>query len=902
MSPELEFLSSDQPYGAAVVDWLWARKDELPGMMVIVPTAQSSRRIRQGLAEKGGALSPRVVTPGSLIQGGEVAPPAVEVLAWTEALEAVADWSEFEAVFPNSPAEESSGWASGLARSFVDLRRSLQECGLMVRDAAGLVDQLEGERWSQLARLEGEAELRLKDWGYQSKSSRLAAGELDLSGDVRKVVVAGVFDLPPVLAKFLESSWAEAVVLMPDGELSQFDSWGTPAGTWSQTVIPWPATGSVTLTGDPGQQADLAVRLVGGAGSTSEEVGLGTGDEEVAAELVRSFARAGWTIHDPGASLPSPVAGWLGAWRRYLTNPGVKEVIDLLSFDQGRAMIKGLRASKAMALSSLRDSYLSRSLEDVQRAQRLIEDGIDDRNSESKRNRLEFQLKSAKEAEEVMMEFEGYRKRFQSEGFHQGMRGLLSRIDRDGEAGLDEWLEATSAAVEKVDRPATFWIDLLLFDLKPVSEEAPDGRTLDVQGWLELLHDPAEHLVVCGMNEGRVPGRASSDTWLTEGARKQLGLPCDESRSARDAYLLSALLKMREKSGRVDLIVGKVSQGGDVLLPSRLLLTAKGERLAEQVQQLFAEVEPPDSGVAWHLEDHWKWKPRTVEPKEKISVTAFGKYLACPFRYYLERVVGMNEPEPERAEWNSRDFGNIMHEVLEQWGRNEVMRESTDPLEIERWTLEALDDLVERHFGKEFPLAVSLQVESMRLRLGWFAVAQAQTRKEGWRVKFVEKNYEVDVDGVKITGQVDRIDEHENGALRVLDYKTSKKAADVERAHKRKMTGDLPRHLQNDHVVAPDGCIWTNLQVPLYANAIKEVTSVGYFALGEDVANVKIVEWSEFGDDEMESAMTCAKWIVKQIRDQVFWPPAGKVEYDSFLSLAYGRPLKEAIAREGGVA
>lgn len=902
MLPALEFLLSGQPYGTGVIDWLWDRKESLPETMVIVPTAQSSRRVRQGLAERGGVLAPRVVTAGSLLQGGNVAPSPVEILAWTEELESVSDWSGFEAIFPTSPVEETAGWALGLARAFHDLRKSLQENGLMLRDAARLVDPLERDRWGQLAMLEDGVERRLKEWDYQSKSALLAEDGVTLPTGLKLVVVAGVFDLPPVLSKGLEASGVEVVVLLPEGEAGQFDAWGRPALEWNEIQIFWPKTGSVTLTGDPRQQADLAVSLVAAAGSKSEEVGLGTGDEEVSAELVRSFARAGWSIHDPGASLPSPVAGWLGCWRRYLVAPGVKEVIDLLSFDQGRALVRGGRSMQVTALSQLRDSFLSRSLEDVARARAMIERNLENSTSERKTNRLEHQLKSASLAEEVMTELETLRKRFLGQGFHAGMRGLLPRIDRDGEAGLEEWIAATASAAERVQRPPTFWIDLLLADLGPVSERAPDGRALDVQGWLELLHDPAPHLIVCGLNEGRIPARASSDTWLPENAREALGLPCDKSRSARDAFLLQALLKMREDRGRVDLIVGKISREGDVLMPSRLLLTAKGKELAGQVKKLFAEVEPPDSGVAWKLEDHWKWKPREVEPKAKMSVTAFSKYLACPFRYYLERVVGMSQPEPERAEWNHRDFGSIMHDVLEQWGRDPVARDSADPAEIEAWTLKELDDLVFRYFGDTLPLAVSLQVEAMRLRLGWFAEVQAKTRQDGWRVVKVEEDFELTIEGVTVTGQVDRIDEHENGAIRVLDYKTSKAATEVEKAHKKGFRNDPPAHLQNDFVLAPDGKTWTNLQVPFYAAALGKVDAAGYFALGEDAANVKIMNWDGFGEDEKASALECAGWIVRQVRDQIFWPPAEKVMYDDFKILAYGRPLADAILWKGGVA
>ena len=897
MPAQIIAFPSSQPYGAAVIDWLLGKKGELPGVLVLVPTAQSGRRFRQGLAERGALLAPKVVTTGTLMQIVDAASDAVEVLAWAEALEGVDDWESYSAIFPESPAGEGAGWAMGLARAFTELRKSLQENGLMVGEAARRIVALEGERWEQLARLETVVENNLKAWGYESKSSRLARGGLEMPSGVREIVIAGVMDLPPVVAKFLEGEGIPVTALVPD---SRVDEWGRPGLDWNDREIPWPANGSVTLTGDPSQQADLTVAKVVDGGSASEEVGLGTADEEVAVELVRSFGRAGWVIHDPGAFLPSPLGGWLSCWRRYLQNSGVKEVIDMLAFDQGRLLVGGIRSQQVEALSSLLDSHLVRDLEDVRRARHLIATGFENATSESEQNRLEYQLKSADVAVEVMAGFDQLRKRFLKQGFHAGMRSMLNKIDHEGEAGLEEWLEETSEAAKEVNRSPGFWIELLLHDLGSVPEEAPDGRVQDVQGWLELLHDPAEHLVICGMNEGRVPSRPSTDPWLPESAREVLGLPCEASRAARDAYLLYSLLEMRRESGRVDLIVGKSSAGGDVLMPSRLLLTAKGKELARQVKELFADVEPADSGAAWEVEDHWKWSPRIVEPKKRMSVTAFSKYLACPFRYYLQRVLGMNEPEPERAEWNHRDFGNVLHDVLEQWGRDTVARDAVDPEEIRRWLHRALDDLVEEHFGEVQPLAVSLQVESMRLRLGWFAKRQAEVRAEGWRIEKVEQDFTLEIAGMVVTGQIDRIERHDDGRMRVLDYKSSKEAKDVIKEHQKTFRGDPPKHLRAEEVMAPSGAVWTNLQVPFYAAALGEVDEIGYFALGHDEANVKITPWHDFTDEDKASATRCAEWIVTQVQGEVFWPPAGKVQYEDFEDLTYGRELKDAFDWKGG--
>jgi ATP-dependent helicase/nuclease subunit B len=97
------FLGWGRPVLPLVVEWLWERREELPGMLVVVPTAQSGRRLREALAEAGGCLAPRVVTPGYFMWADGVAPEAVELLAWVEVLEGVRDWENFTAAFPTAP-------------------------------------------------------------------------------------------------------------------------------------------------------------------------------------------------------------------------------------------------------------------------------------------------------------------------------------------------------------------------------------------------------------------------------------------------------------------------------------------------------------------------------------------------------------------------------------------------------------------------------------------------------------------------------------------------------------------------------------------------------------------------------------------------------------------------------
>ena len=45
-------LGWDRPFLLRAVEWLLARRDELPRMLVVVPTAQGGRRLREALAER----------------------------------------------------------------------------------------------------------------------------------------------------------------------------------------------------------------------------------------------------------------------------------------------------------------------------------------------------------------------------------------------------------------------------------------------------------------------------------------------------------------------------------------------------------------------------------------------------------------------------------------------------------------------------------------------------------------------------------------------------------------------------------------------------------------------------------------------------------------------------------
>lgn len=510
---------------------------------------------------------------------------------------------------------------------------------------------------------------------------------------------------------------------------------------------------------------------------------------------------------------------------------------------------------------------------------------------------------------------------FSGGGWFAGLGRLLGEFERaGGEVGvmageMADWLAAAEPLVRQTRRDAVFWIGLMVAEFPQPAAVPPDGRVIDVQGWLELFHEPGEHLVLCGMNEGKVPMRGGGEPWLGETLRERLGMSRDVDRAARDGFLLEAMVRARRAGGRVDLICGKVGGGGDRLLPSRLLLAAERTELPGRVAVLFRELEPPEAGLRSELD--WQWLPREVRVPVAVSITSLRDWLACPFRYALKHLLRLQATGTGRIEWNARDFGNMAHEVFERWGRDEEAREFSKTEALEAWFSQALDAVMAERFGKRPPLAMRIQCEALRQRLGWVAAQQACSRAEGWQVVDVERDVAMELSGMKVRARIDRIDRNlHDGRWRVLDYKTGS-VDGVEKAHRVKVTGAgrVPSHL-------PEGCPalietadakgkpavlrWTNLQLPFYAAALLEsgltegvVAVPGYFAVGETQAAVAIKLWDGFAMEDLESGAACVGWVVEQIAQGVFGPAAERVTYDDYKALALRGDLAGAFAVAG---
>lgn len=898
--PTKIFLGYDSPFLPLLVGRLLTDRESLAESLVIVPTGQSGRILRESLAAAATAiLAPAVSTPGALlhIDDASVAPPWIEKIAWTEALTSIPAeaWANYSDLFPVPPetGDGNSDWAVSLAAEITALRATLQEHRHNLFSASKfLASTPEAGRWENLARLETLAERQLSSWGYISRTTAMRE-RFSLPVGIRNIILAGITEMPKCLEEALMEFDGKVVsyIAAPESERELFSPLGLPLETWASRELPPHAV--TQIAADPAGQAALALAAVSETGVPSTEIALGCPDERSGAVIARAFSENGWSAFHPAAAPPMPpLVRWLTAWKDWLAKPSSRQLAALLSLPESAHLISGNRAQKLTALNKLRDNRAAIEPDAIL--------NLTDPADAALRASISALL--------------GLRRSFLSENFPEAISSHIRTLDPKSESPLasriGDFLTEAAPLFPQTDRSHGFWLQTLLSWLPAPTAEPSADRVIDVQGWLELLFEPGAHLVICGMNETFVPSRPGGEPWLSENIRRALKLTADTDRHARDAYLLHAMLMMRRETGSAHLICGKNGPGGETLLPSRLLLRVPRVELVPTVENLFREIEPPEADLIWTRD--WKWQPPAVDLPERISVTALRDYLACPFRFYLKHLVRMGVPEPDRREMNARDFGSITHLVVEIWGNNPEKRRLTDPEKIAASLSATLDEVMLREFGKNPPLAIRIQTHAIRQRLEWFAAVQAESAAEGWEIIEIENKFAIPSGAFTISGKIDRIDCHrETGQIRVIDYKTGK-AEKVEASHRQKITAKTkkPPHFTEgcpafldttDTKGKPVSFFWKNLQLPLYALARSvgsgEPPVPAYIHLGQTEENVKFSIWDDFSEEDLESAKACMDWITANLTARAFWPPAEKVEYDDFALLAQNSPLAEAFEK-----
>ena len=932
MGVKRHFLGWDRPVLHVVAEFLLQGLEEglvdLSSMLVIVPTRQSGRRLREHLAaiagKRGhGLLPPLQATPPDFLLRVASKPKRMasqaDRLAVIARLLLDADLSRFPSLFPIevSGSARNLQWALGIADTFCELYRLLGEAGLKCADVTQvLAHALDGPvawdpgRWTDLAELERRYSERLLGLGLFDPEAvkHEAAAHPVVPPGVRRIVMAGVPDPIPLTLRALrilaERTAVDICVHAPADHSDRFDAWGRPvADPWCRHLLDIPDD-CIQLVARPRDQARATAELVA-TRLPPIDVAVGVPDAEISPYLEREFASRDIAVFDPAGRLFSrhTIYHLLNDFRGLLATDNYEYFSslvrnpDLLEYLASEWPGEFDVSSLLIQLDRFQNAHLPSSFGVVR--SRVAESGFPElAHAVARTASLVESIRGSDFASSVSDLL----------GAIYAPRELLPANDNDrdfAEASavvMEQLGDSEAEAVEGSMTGAPERMSLFLHTLSRAlysTEPGDRGRDVELGGWLELHWNDAPHLLLTGFNEGRVPESVVGHPFLPDLARRRLGLMHNEQRFARDVYLLSAMLASRRgKSHTVRIIAGKTTGQGDACKPSRLLFLCDDERLPGRVQRLFGDVEEYEATVPWQRE--WTLKPATRAVPSHLSVTSFADYLTCPFRFYLKRVLRMEQLHDRKPELSPADFGNICHRAFEAFGNDPAVRDSTCADEIAEFLEAAAERFILAEYGPALSTAVAIQAESMRQRLRAAARQQSELRRDGWSIQGVEyvlgqQGKGIDWNGMRITGKIDRVDRNSDGRIRLLDYKTSDKAAIPEHRHLkpwREGTPEFAKVLVNGRTRR-----WVDLQIPLYCLLLRgelgRQPECGYFSMPKAVSQTGITTW-DMDADLLAAAEQCAAAVIEQVSHGVFWPPADRAEFDEFGEIFSGSAAASA--------
>ena len=264
----------------------------------------------------------------------------------------------------------------------------------------------------------------------------------------------------------------------------------------------------------------------------------------------------------------------------------------------------------------------------------------------------------------------------------------------------------SSASIGKLGLSDANWIALArrLLGAASYSLESEEKDVVRTEGWLELVWSLGDKVALAGLHEGSVPDSVVGHAFLPNELRAALGLTSNETRLARDSWLLQELVASHAAHA-VRAYVARTNANGDICRPSRLAFLCSDDALASRVNGLFGDAgetsptPPREVSNAWRLRLPDEASLKTKDGMEYLSPSAIDTYLKSPFEYLLKYGLDMGDRYKEKKELGFNDYGTFVHRVLERFANGQKERPLTDAASIEGALTAIIDEEVKRFGG-----------------------------------------------------------------------------------------------------------------------------------------------------------------------------------------------------------
>jgi ATP-dependent helicase/nuclease subunit B len=775
---------------------------------ILLPAGRAGRRLLELLVDKCAQMNralipPRIMMPGTIVEGlygggaARLPDPMFERLSWCQALEGVAPEAagQLAVATGTTMLPFVARWA--LAETLMALHRELNAQGLtcsIVSQRLALdemvtqVPEVQRGWWQVLAEVSTHRDAILAEHGLLDRDgARWQILRGPVSTQFQNLIVACCPDLSEQAAAAIRAFPNPVTILIhaPASLAEGFRDVGTVDGEFWRTHPVSVSEHQLHILADPRQEA---LEVIGYLADIAPQVSidsctLAALSEESRRALHAQLKQADIPFFD--AEAPPPPLGTLASWLRAATDfartGGREEGWRLLRHPHSRGLAPTTEEALHCMLDTINESCVQSAIPlrgdpHIFPASAAVEAAL-----ERLIALLEpFQNSSPRPFREWLRPF--------AELF-DGCN-LTYHIDAATHRSLEALLELVHESPSLVPLTGSEALGLLsdAFSLvhTPETDSAP---ALDILGWLELHLDDAAHVAIAGMVEGAVPEVLNADPFLPNALRRELGLSSNESRMARDSYLLAALIASRD----THLFLHRHLPDGSQTLPSRLLYRGHPTETIERARCFFTAPTPrlrpapskipapsADSFIAAH-------EPTDEIPHQlTIPVTAIRLYNQCPYRFYLGHILKLERTSEPLNELDPRLFGILIHHAIQTLAEF-PSSDLTHERRLHEFLVSAVDNAFSKLVGSHPSRAALLQRESARQRIDDFTIWQLRTATEGWYPFCTEFALDPAVTTelragrkITLTGRIDRIDRNEvTGHIRIVDFKTSDKAPTV---------------------------------------------------------------------------------------------------------------------------